>query len=107
MMRLSFNSKKARAATQQARRNVHSAVDQLADAAVPMFDRAATRAHDVVDTALTAADAAADWLGERTGEAQVLQRRLTARTTKYVAAHPLKTAALFFVAGVIFARLMR
>ena len=106
-MRLNLKSRKAASTASRIGNSFHAAVDQLAAASGPAVDRAAAAAHEVVDSALGRADAAAGWLGAHADSVQKAQRRLVARSTKYVMAHPLKTAAVFFVAGVIFARLMR
>ncbi len=89
------------------RRSAQSMIDQIAQALSPAVDRAASTAHDAVGTARSAADAAAGWIGERSETVQAAQRRLVAQTGKYVAAHPFKSLGFVFVAGVIFARIMR
>ena len=106
-MKLNLKSRKAATTASRIGSSFHAAVDQVAEAARPAIDQAAQTAHTAVDSALGRADAAAQWLGQQADSAQQLQRRLVSRSTTYVRAHPLKTAALFFVAGVIFAKLVR
>jgi ElaB/YqjD/DUF883 family membrane-anchored ribosome-binding protein len=110
----SGNSTKGDGLLHEAATTAHAAVDRVAGAAgeaarnvKPVIDRAAELAHHAVDKATDVAAPAAKWLGEQGENLTASPRRLVDDTCKYVAANPLKSAAIALVAGFLIGRIVR
>lgn len=92
----------------------HAAVSSIADAAEvsarkakPAIEQVAAMAHEVVDKAAASAAPAVDWIGEQAESLQATQKRLVTDTSAYIAANPLMSVGMAFLAGCLISRLMR
>ena len=72
-----------------------------------MLDETTARAHGAVDQVAAAAAPAAQWLEERSETLTASGEKLLDSTSKYVAAHPLRSLGLALAAGYVISRLTR
>lgn len=87
--------------------SIQQAAEHAARSAAPVIERASTVAHDAVDHALSAADSAAQWLSERSANADAASRRMARQGYDYVAEHPLRSLAIVVAASLIFISLTK
>lgn len=92
-------------AAERASAAAHSTVDQVADAARPAVDRLAAGAHQTVDKLADAAGAAAQIVGEKSGQMKLAQERLLEDCRGYVRENPIASIGIALAAGYLLSRL--
>jgi ElaB/YqjD/DUF883 family membrane-anchored ribosome-binding protein len=72
-----------------------------------ILNKATARVHGAVDEVAAVAAPAAQWLEERRKTLTGSGEKLLDRTSKYIAAHPLRSLGLALAAGYLISRLRR
>ncbi len=94
-------------AANRAHRVVDAAAAQANEKIPPAIDRVADAAHRTVDRAAQAAGPAADWLSESADQLRQQQQQLVAECRRTIRARPLAAVSVALAAGYCVGRLVR